>query len=116
MEELKYCKVDDYSSYILLTSNSDIYFLYDEIKKIMSNAQLNKNSILIDLFYRNGFSFNRFVKLYFNKNDDPVLKIVNPRDVPENIKAFSRNYFKVNSTLLKNSTLASNIKNFILSY
>ena len=114
MKDLKMFKVNEVYDYILLTSSRDIYYLYDEIFKLIKRLNNDKNSILVDLFYRNGYSFNRFVEIIFN-DKNPILRIVNPRDIPEDIKECSKNYFRANSELLNQSTLSRGIKNFVLS-
>ena len=55
MKDFKIFNLNEYESYVLLVSNEDIYFLYDKLKQ-----ELDNQKIIIDLFYRNGVSFNRF--------------------------------------------------------
>ena len=81
MKDFRIFKLNEYESYVLLVSNEDIYFLYDKLKK-----ELNNQKIIIDLFYRNGFSFNRFIEIDFNKPQNQKSRIINPRFVSESIK------------------------------
>lgn len=107
MKNYKYFTLNDYESYVLLLSNEDIYFSYDQIKK-----EIKTNKVIVDMFYRNGYTFNRFVELIFT-NDKVRTRIINPRLISEAIKENTHNYFKTNKESLAKSTLSLNIKNFI---
>ena len=48
MKNYKYFTLNDYESYVLLLSNEDIYFLYDQIKKEIKTKTAEK------LIYTNG--------------------------------------------------------------
>jgi len=113
MKDFEYFKINEYEDYILLTSNRDVYFLYDEIYKKLANNE-NK-TILVDMFYRNGFSFNRFMEIVFKKDQEPFSRIINIRMISDDIKNNSREFFKSNTELLNNSLLSKNVKSFILS-
>lgn len=108
MKNYKYFTLNDYESYVLLLSNEDIYFLYDQIKK-----EIKTNKVIVDMFYRNGYTFNRFVELIFTDDNKVRSRIINPRLISETIKENTCNYFKTNKESLAKSTLSLNIKNFI---
>lgn len=108
MKNYKYFTLNDYESYILLLSNEDIYFLYDQIKK-----EIKTNRVIVDMFFRNGYTFNRFVELVFLDDDTVKTRVINPRSVSEDIKESTHNYFKSNKGSLDKSTLSINIKSFI---
>lgn len=110
MKDFKIFKLNEYESYVLLVSNEDIYFLYDKLKQ-----ELDNQKIIIDLFYRNGFSFNRFVEIDFNKSQNQKSRIINPRFVSESIKNNTKEYFKNNENLLRKSSLSNGIKEFVLA-
>lgn len=109
MEKFKIFKINDYVKYVLLLSNDDMYFMYNLIKE-----KSNSNKILVDMFYRNGFSFNRFIELEFNENNSVGSRIINPRCVPESIKEQTHNFFIKNTDYLEQSTLAKNVKLFMI--
>ena len=114
MKDLEMLKINESYDYILLTSSRDIYYLYDEIFKLFKDLNNGRSSILVDLFYRNGYSFNRFVEIVFS-DKTPTLKIVNPRDIPADINECTKAFFRANKELLNQSTLSRSIKQFILS-
>lgn len=110
MKDFKIFKLNEYESYVLLVSNEDIYFLYDQLKQ-----ELDNQKIIIDLFYRNGFSFNRFIEMDFNKSQNQKSRIINPRFVSESIKNNTKEYFKNNENILRKSSLSNGIKEFVLA-
>jgi len=112
MKDFEYFKINEYENYVLLTSNKDVYFLYDEIEKILDK---NEKIILIDMFYRNGFSFNRFAEVVFRKDEKPFSRIVNMRSVSEDVKNNTKQFFMNHQNLLDISLLSKSIKNFVLS-
>lgn len=110
MEDFKYFKLNSGLEYILLVSNEDPYFLYGEIYDILNS---DKKTILLDMFYRNGYSFNRFIELIFVKNGKTITRVVNPREVPEDVKINTNAYFNENYNLIEKSTLNKSTKEFI---
>jgi hypothetical protein len=110
MKKVEYFKINEYLDYILFVSNDDLYFSYEQIRSIVKE---NKKSILIDMFYRNGYSFNRFIELDFTDNSKVESRLVNPRDVSEDIKENTKKYFRNHSELLERSTLVESVKSFI---
>jgi len=71
MREYKVFSFDDdiNKNVVLLTSTEDLYFLQDEIYDELSAINGENFTVLVDLFLRNGFSFNRFVSLCFKGKD-----------------------------------------------
>jgi len=110
MKTVEYFRLNEYIDYILFVSNDDLYFSYDKIRNIVKD---NKKIMLVDLFYRNGYSFNRFIELDFTDDLKVKSRLVNPREVPEDIKENTKKYFKTHYKLLERSTLVESVKNFI---
>lgn len=98
---------------VFITSTEDLYYLQDDIFDDFSKTNGPNFSILVDLFLRNGFSFNRFVSLRYEGRDRCQTFIVNPREVSEEIKTKVRNYLRANIDLLENSSLTKSTINFI---
>lgn len=101
---------------LLITSLEDVYYLYSEIYDNLSKKYGSSFSILIDLFLRNGFSFNRFAKIIFTDRNKYKIILVNQRDVSEEVKANIRKYLKSNIKVLERSTLSSNAIDFIKNF
>ena len=70
MKNYEIFKINEYESYLLLLSNEDIYYLYDEIR-----TKTNGEKILVDMFFRNGFSFNRFIELIFDDDNQVTTRV-----------------------------------------
>lgn len=66
---------------VFVTNTEDFYYIQNDIYNELSKTNGKDFSILIDLFLRNGFSFNRFVSLTFEGKEKCSTYIVNPRDV-----------------------------------
>jgi len=117
MEEYKIFEFDDdvNDKVVFITSTEDLYFLQDDIYNELSKTYGDNFTILVDLFLRNGFSFNRFVSLSYNGIEHCQSFIVNPREVSERIKLKISNYLKMHSDLLSNSALTQSTVNFIES-
>lgn len=117
MEEYKIFEFDDdvNDKVVFITSTEDLYFLQDDIYNELSKTYGDNFTILVDLFLRNGFSFNRFVSLSYNGIEHCQSFIVNPREVSEGIKLKISNYLKMHSNLLGNSALSQSTVNFIES-
>lgn len=69
----------------------------------------------MDLFVRNGFSYNRFISLKYRGKDNVKTLIVNPRDVSEKIKCEIRKYLKKHLDILNKSALSMNTIEFVKS-
>lgn len=97
---------------VFLNTTEDLYFLQDEIMEKISSK--NK-TVLVDLFLRNGFTFNRYVLLKIDSNNKFKSFIINPREVSEKIKKKVGNYLKEHSELLYSSSLSQNEIEFIVN-
>ena len=98
---------------LFINSTEDLYFIQSMIYEDLSQELGERFSVLVDLFLRNGFSFNRFVVLSFIGKDKITSHIVNPRDVAEDVKRYIRLYLKTNLELLEESSLPQKVINFI---
>lgn len=116
MQEYKVFSFNDdvIKNVVLLTSTEDLYFLQDEIYDELSATNGENFTVLVDLFLRNGFSFNRFVSLCFKGKDLSKTSIVNPREVSDEIKLKIRNYLKSNKIIFEDSALSKNIVDFVM--
>lgn len=117
MKEYEIFKFDDdiNKDVVLITSTEDLYYLQENIYDELSKLNGENFSVLIDLFLRNGFSFNRFVSLHFKNKNNCKSLIVNPRDVSDDIKLEIRDYLKSNTSILEGSALTQKIINFVKS-
>ena len=97
---------------VFLNTTEDLYFLQDEIMEKISSK--NK-TVLVDLFLRNGFTFNRYVLLKIDSNNKFKSLIINPREVSEKIKKKVENYLKEHNELLYSSSLSQNEIDFIIN-
>lgn len=99
---------------ILITSIEDLYFLQNEIYDELSVTYGENFTVLVDLFLRNGFSFNRFVALYFNGKENCKTIVVNPREVSDEIKFKIRSFLIKNRIIINESALSKNIIDFVM--
>lgn len=114
MENFKVFNVDGFDKdVIFLNTIEDLYFIKDEIFQELSKKNGDNFKVIIDHFLTNGFSFNRFSILCFNGNENTNSYIINPRDVPEQIKNQISLYLKENFEVLEESSLPLSIKEFI---
>ncbi len=115
MKEYKVFNFDyeDCANVILITSTVDIYHLQNDIYDELSITNGENFTILVDLFLRNGFSFNRFVSLHFKGKQQCTNYITNSREVSEEIKLEIRNYLKANTELFDKSALTKSTINFV---
>lgn len=98
---------------VLITSIEDLYYLQKDIYDDLSKINGENFTVLVDLFLRNGFSFNRFISLDYKGKDECRTFIVNPREVSEDIKSRIRGYLKKHIELLNNSALSRNTIDFV---
>jgi hypothetical protein len=98
---------------IFVNSTEDIYFLYDMVYDELSGSLGENFSVIVDLFLRNGFSFNRFISLSFNGRSKVKSQIINPRDISEELKFNIRLYLKNNLMLFEECSLPKKIISFI---
>lgn len=115
MPEYEIFKFDDDINEIVVFINSveDLYYLQDDIFSDISKIKGENFNVLIDLFLRNGFSFNRFTSLDYKGRDKCKSFIVNPRDVSEEIKLKIRNYLVTHMEVLNNSALTKSVIDFV---
>lgn len=115
MQEYQVFKFDDETNekVVFVTSTEDLYYLQNDIFDELSKSNGENFTVLVDLFLRNGFSFNRFVSLNYNGKDKCRIFIVNPRDVSEEIKLKIRNYLIMHIEILNNSALTRSVINFV---
>ena len=97
---------------VFLNTTEDLYFLQDEI---MEKVSSKNKTVLVDLFLRNGFTFNRYVLLKMDSNNKFKSFIINPREVSEKIKKKLENYLKEHKELLYSSSLTQNEIEFIIN-
>lgn len=105
---------EDYLDVILLTDVEDLYFTQEDIYETLSPKKGESFSILIDMFLRNGYSFNRYTLLEYNGPRKIKSYLVNSRDVSENIKKCVKSYLIENTDLLYDSSLTENAINYVL--
>lgn len=84
--------------------------MYEKIQK-----EVKTEKILVDMFYRNGYSFNRFIELIFAEDNNLKTRILNPRCVSDDIKNNTHKYFIKNKELLDKSTLSKSVRSFVYS-
>ncbi len=114
MKNFKVFNVDNFDKdVIFLNTIEDLYFIKDEIFQELSKKNGNNFKVIVDHFITNGFSFNRFSILIFNGKENTNSYIINPRDVPDQIKNQISSYLKQNLDILEKSSLPISIKEFI---
>lgn len=100
---------------VFLNTTEDLYFLQDEIIEDISNKNAQTKTVLVDLFLRNGFTFNRYILLKFDRNRKCQSFIINPREVSERIKIKIEEYLKNHKELLYSSSLSKKEIEFIIN-
>jgi len=101
-------------NYVFLNNVDDLYFFTEDIYNNFSKTQGNKFSVLVDLFLRNGYSFNRYILLNFDNGNYNSI-VINPNDVSESSKKRIKQYLKKNTDILNNGTLTQSVVNFVLN-
>lgn len=104
---------EDNENVILLTTTEDLYFLEEKIYEELSIKYGENFSVLVDLFLRNGFSFNRFVTLNYKGKNNVKVSVKNPIDVSEKIKYKIKQYLRQNIDILNNSALSMRTIEFV---
>lgn len=102
------------NNYIFLNNIDDLYFFTEDIYNDLSKTQGNKFSVIVDLFLRNGYSFNRYVLLKFEEGICNSI-IINPNDISESSKKTIRQYLKEHVDILKNGALTKSTINYVLN-
>ena len=100
---------------VFLNTTEDLYFLQDEIIEDINNKNSQTKTVLVDLFLRNGFTFNRYILLKFDKNKRYRSFIINPREVSEKIKIKIEEYLRNHDELLYASSLSKKEIEFIIN-
>ncbi len=100
---------------VFLNTTEDLYFLQDEIMEDINNKDSQNKTILVDLFLRNGFTFNRYILLKLDKNNRYRSFIINPREVSERIKIKIEEYLRNHNELLYSSSLSKKEIEFIIN-
>jgi len=114
MVNYKIFSIDGYDKDIVfLNTIEDLYFLKQEIFAKLSEKYGSKFNVIVDHFITNGFSFNRFSLLIFNGEENSSSYIINPREIPEEVKKSIILYLKENLDILEESSLPISIKEFI---
>ena len=62
---------------VFLNTTEDLYFLQDEIMENINIKNKQNKTVLVDLLLRNGFTFNRYILLKFDKNKSCRSFIIN---------------------------------------
>lgn len=106
---------DKQNKVLFMLTLEDIYFLQGDIFDYLNDELGSQFTIVVDMFLRNGFTFNRFVALTYDGNDNVKTTIVNSREVSEEIKCYINLYLKQHEDLLQNSSLTKNTVDFVLS-
>ena len=99
---------------VFLNTTEDLYFLQDEIIEDINNKNSQAKTVLVDLFLRNGFTFNRYILLKFDKDKRCRSFIINPREVSEKIKIKIEDYLRNHNELLYSSSLSKKEIEFIM--
>ena len=100
---------------VFLNTTEDLYFLQDEIMENINIKNKQNKTVLVDLLLRNGFTFNRYILLKFDKNKRCRSFIINPREVSEKIKMKIEEYLKNHNELLYFSSLSKREIDFIIN-
>lgn len=106
---------EDNYDIVLLTTVDDPYFILGEIYDECLSDGKSQLTIILDLFLRNGYSFNRFALIEFSSRNEYSTKIINTRDVSEIAKFQIKKFLSKNSIYLQESSLSNRIIDFVLS-
>ena len=99
---------------VFLNTTEDLYYLQDEIIDNINKKNSQARTVLVDLFLRNGFTFNRYILLKFDKDKKCRSFIINPREVSEKIKTKIADYLREHNELLYSSSLSKKEIDFIM--
>lgn len=99
---------------VFMNTVEDMYYFIDEIYDEISKTKGSKFSVIVDLFLRNGFSFNRFVMLQFEEKNKYNMFVINSYDISDFAKKEIQLYLKENDEILKESALDDETIKFIL--
>lgn len=90
---------------VFMNTAEDAYYFVEEIYEEVSKEKGERFSIIVDLFLRNGFSFNRFIMYKFDGKEKYETFIINSYEISEGVKREIKQYLKTNSELLAESAL-----------
>lgn len=97
---------ENYNDVVLLTDTDDLYFTQKSIFCALEPSRGSNFKVLVDMFLRNGFSYNRFTLLEFYGSDKCNSFLINSRNVSANIKTQIRNYLNSKHELFSESSLS----------
>lgn len=100
-------------SIVFMNTLEDMYYFIEDIYDELSKVKGTKFSVVIDLFLRNGFSFNRFVMLQFDGKEKYNTFVINSYEISDNVKREIKQYLKTNNKLLEESALDSKTIEFV---
>ena len=100
-------------SVVFMNTVEDMYYFIDDIYEEISKVKGTKFSVVIDLFLRNGFSFNRFVMLQFDGKEKYNTFVINSYEISDSVKREIRQYLKENNKMLEASALDSKTIDFV---
>ena len=106
---------DIFNCVLFISSVEDVYYLQDEIFNTLSKDIGEEFSVLIDLFMRNGFSFNRYCSLKFKGKENCEYTLINSREVSDNIKKEIKKFLYTNPEILEDSALSKSAVKFMLT-
>ena len=100
-------------SIVFMNTLEDMHYFIEDIYDELSKVKGTKFSVVIDLFLRNGFSFNRFVMLQFDGKEKYNTFVINSYEISDNVKREIKQYLKTNNKLLEESALDSKTIEFV---
>lgn len=100
-------------SIVFMNTVEDMYYFIDDIYEELSKEKGTKFSVVIDLFLRNGFSFNRFFMLHFDGKENYNTFIMNSYEISDSVKREIKQYLKTNNKLLEESALDNKTIEFV---
>ena len=106
-------KEEPFKHVVLITTLEDPYYLQDEIYEVIANPETKEFSVLVDLFLRNGFSFNRYSLFTYDVNKSCKSTIINPRQVPDFIKRSVKIFLINKPDILNESALSKKTLDFV---
>ena len=83
-------------SIVFMNTVEDMYYFIEEIYDEVSKVKGTKFSVLIDLFLRNGFSFNRFIMLQFDGKENYNTFVMNSYEISDSVKREIKQCTKLN--------------------
>lgn len=100
---------------IFLISLEDPYFIFDSIYEELSVTRGSCFSVTVDMFLRNGYSFNRYILIEFSSKEDYKTKLINSRDISDKAKYCVKRFLMKNNKYLIDSALSKRTIDFVMS-